>query len=1342
MRLPWSRVLPAALALVPGAGLLAQAFDPGRFALPAFRITTSQEGLPQNSIMSLDRDREGRIWVGTQDGAAVFNGHRWRIHPMPDRSRSNFLRRVSVGDDGTVWAARQDGGLARFHGGLWERVPEAGEGRFNDVVAAQGQVWAATPEAGVRHFDGHAWRSLRTPEGLPSDRILCLRRDAEGRVWAGTGAGLAKLEGGRWRSEPGLAGLGVGCLWEDLAGTSRGLFRREGGTWKPIPLPAALAASRITALARTRTRAGREVLWVGTDTAGLGILEEGRWRVVGPAEGLPSGFVWSLLPVEGADGTRALLVGTDAGLATLEFGLWRSFGRASGLVDPSVYGLCVTEGPGLPRTLWLGTRSLGVAEFQDGRWRFHGPKEGLPFQGVMALLEWPEAPDRHVLLAGVQGRGLWRYDGRRWSAFPVPPRLASSGVRVLRRDRDGQGRPRLWAVSGDSGLWKLEGGTWSRFGIEQGLPTEHLHALAWTGGGAVTWIGTENGGLVRMRAGRAETFDTRAGLPNNTVMSLLAVTVQDREWLLAGTEGAGLVVLDPAAEHPSWQVLGDAEEGGLPNNTVYQLQQDAQGRVYAFTNRGVARLTPRPEAPGLAFAVETFGSEAGLPSLEFNGGASMKDAEGRVWGGSVGGAVVFDPREEVAPPPLSRIALETFTVNGRPRDLPPVASLGFRERSLAFTFALPALPQGAALRFRTQLEGLEEKPGPWSLEPHREYPGLHAGRYALRVEAVDGYGRAVAPARWSFEVRPAPWRTPWAYATYALVLGGGAWLVVRARLRRLERLNAELEAKVRERTREVEAQRNQIAALMQSGSRAQRDLGAWAQEMAMDLCQSLRAQHIGLVTVAGDSVRPLGDSSFALPSLEQLQQSLFLDPQRDRRQERRNVASERRLEQVVPVRGTAGEILGGLVVRGHVGWGEAERKLVGSFASQLGAMLELQQARKALHQARDLQAKTLEAMLAKGVEPLQLCPTCGRCYGAEARICPQDGAELGAPRLIPRRIQDRYELRRALGEGGMGLVFEARDLRLDREVALKLIKPELYNIPEIRGRFQQEALALARIHHPGVIAIYDSGELEDGSAYLVMELLQGQNLGELLRRYGAGTPRQVARLLRQGAAALGAAHRAGLLHRDIKPENFFLIPGEEGFQTKLLDFGLAKPFGAEDGLTRTGMVVGTPNYMSPDQLKGLSLDARSDLYAFATVAFEALTGHRLVQPTALADVFVAISKGEFPPPSRFVPGLPDLVDMAFKVALATDRENRPLDVEAWVSAFSDTLARMEGERAGWPDLLTGRDGVRRATDPTSLGASRPGDHEGLPTLGTSGTIVNREDGGGAAPVGAPPDLPD
>jgi hypothetical protein len=318
------RSVPVACALLLGAAARADGGDPAARALPAFRVTTSQEGLPQNSVMSLARDAAGRLWVATQDGAAVFNGQAWRIHNMPDRSRSNFLRRVTVGSDGTPWAARQDGGLARFRNGAWERVPEAGEGRFNDVLAVGSEVWAATPDAGLRHFDGARWHSVGAAEGLPSDRVLCLGRDAAGAVLAGTGAGLAVLRDGRWQRDEGLPAAAVGALGEGLVGTREGLFRWAGTGWTAVPLPPALREQRITAVARATARGGREVLWAGFDTAGLACLDRGEWRLYGPAQGLPSGSVWSLLPLEGADGTRTLLAGTDGGLATLEPGQWRT----------------------------------------------------------------------------------------------------------------------------------------------------------------------------------------------------------------------------------------------------------------------------------------------------------------------------------------------------------------------------------------------------------------------------------------------------------------------------------------------------------------------------------------------------------------------------------------------------------------------------------------------------------------------------------------------------------------------------------------------------------------------------------------------------------------------------------------------------------------------------------------------------------------------------------------------------------------------------------------------------------------------------------------------------------
>ncbi|MCA9638934.1 MAG: serine/threonine protein kinase, partial [Myxococcales bacterium] len=173
----------------------------------------------------------------------------------------------------------------------------------------------------------------------------------------------------------------------------------------------------------------------------------------------------------------------------------------------------------------------------------------------------------------------------------------------------------------------------------------------------------------------------------------------------------------------------------------------------------------------------------------------------------------------------------------------------------------------------------------------------------------------------------------------------------------------------------------------------------------------------------------------------------------------------------------------------------------------------------------------------------------------------------------------------------------------------------------VRLRFRQEARAIARISHPGVIALYDTGELPDGSAFLVMEKLVGLDLADMIDHYGPGTPAQVAALMRQAGAALAAAHRADLVHRDIKPENIFLVDGTGGFLVKILDFGLAKSMSLETtNLTQTGVVMGTPVYMSPEQIQGKDLDARSDLYSFASVCYEALTGRRVVESEEFAKV--------------------------------------------------------------------------------------------------------------------------
>ena len=216
--------------------------------------------------------------------------------------------------------------------------------------------------------------------------------------------------------------------------------------------------------------------------------------------------------------------------------------------------------------------------------------------------------------------------------------------------------------------------------------------------------------------------------------------------------------------------------------------------------------------------------------------------------------------------------------------------------------------------------------------------------------------------------------------------------------------------------------------------------------------------------------------------------------------------------------------------------------------------------------------------------------------------------------LIGTVIDSRYHLDGALGRGGMGLVYRATHVKLRRQAAVKILHPSLAASPDVRSRFEREALASGKIDHPNCVAVYDSGHLPDGSLYLAMELLDGRSLADVLEQEGQIAPGRALHILGHILRGLSGVHQAGLIHRDIKPENIFLIrSGADEDFAKLLDFGIAKPMRGElsdDGvkLTQAGMAFGTPIYMAPEQALGNPLDGRADLYAAAVLGYEMLTG--------------------------------------------------------------------------------------------------------------------------------------
>jgi serine/threonine protein kinase len=249
------------------------------------------------------------------------------------------------------------------------------------------------------------------------------------------------------------------------------------------------------------------------------------------------------------------------------------------------------------------------------------------------------------------------------------------------------------------------------------------------------------------------------------------------------------------------------------------------------------------------------------------------------------------------------------------------------------------------------------------------------------------------------------------------------------------------------------------------------------------------------------------------------------------------------------------------------------------------------------------------------------------------------------------------------GRGGMGVVYRALQLDLDRPVALKLIATPLASDDDFRERFVREARAAAAIDHPNVIPVYSAGE-DEGRLYLAMRFVEGEDLRTLVRREGPLDPHRAASIIAQVGGALDAAHARGLIHRDIKPANVLL----DGDHAYLTDFGITKQVGSASTETGAGAMVGTLDYMAPEQIRGETVDGRSDLYAFGCMMYELLTGAPPFRRDTPAEAMWAHLQGDPPP----VPGRPAL-DPVIGKALAKQREDRYDSCREFLAAARDAL---------------------------------------------------------------------
>ncbi len=327
-----------------------------------------------------------------------------------------------------------------------------------------------------------------------------------------------------------------------------------------------------------------------------------------------------------------------------------------------------------------------------------------------------------------------------------------------------------------------------------------------------------------------------------------------------------------------------------------------------------------------------------------------------------------------------------------------------------------------------------------------------------------------------------------------------------------------------------------------------------------------------------------------------------------------------------------------------------------------------------------------------------ICPHCHAALGIDARFCPACGkalvpTETQAPdssplasALIGREIAGRFRILAKLGEGGMGAVYRGEQMSLKRAVAVKVLRPEVSHNQQLLRRFSAEAEAVAKLDHPNTVKVYDFGQDTDGALFIAMEYIEGGSLRDAMRAGPLPGPRAFA-IAAQVAASLADAHAQSIIHRDLKPDNVMLQDkGRQRDIVRVLDFGIAKlrdDSRATQQMTQAGDMLGTPQYMAPEQIRGDAIDGRTDIYALGCMLYEMVTGRLPFEGTSVMAILTKHLTDSAVVPSQRRPelGLPGIIDQVVMIAMAKDPASRPLTMERYGELIAGALHVIDPNRS-------------------------------------------------------------
>jgi len=767
-------------------------------------VWETEDGLPQNTVTTIAQTPDGYLWLGTLEGLVRFDGVRFTVFDLETTPAlgHNVILELVVGRDGTLWIMSSGGNLSSYVDRAFRRWTEA-DGVPPASIATifedtHGRLWLGTDGGHLSRSDGDRFSSALAGGRLSSGvRVIT---EYDGAIWAGTGAGLVRLgQSGEttWFDESdGLSHTSVrelhpsraGELW---IGTDESLIRYRDESFRVFTRNDGMTDDAVNKL--FEDAAGN--LWVGTQHGGLNRLDDGVFTSFTERDGLSHYGVVAIFE----DRERSLWIGTNAGgLNRLRDGRFTTLTTREGLSHD--FGRTVLQDRS--GNLWLGTEGGGVNRIGASGMTSFTTADGLANDTVLSMLE-----DREGALWIGTARGLSRLRDGRLGSTTAETGISSETVLALLESRDGS----LWIGTRERGLVRSHNGNVTTVTSADGLGSDYVNVILEDGDG-VLWIGTRGGGLSRWEEGRLTSFTTTDGLADDVVGALH----EDRSGTLwVGTYGGGLTRVRDG------ELRVVSKRHGLFDNVIHRIVEDAHDNLWMSSNRGIFRVTRQ------ALNAVADGAQAGLTSVAYGVGDGIRNVEansgpnagavlddGTIWFPTLEGFVHIDPDDLDGNSLPPHVMVESVRVDEQTVEPSNGIELSADAKSLEIHYTATSLLVPSKVFFRYRMEGFEDL---WTDAGGRRtayYSKLPAGRYRFQVLAAnnDGVWNETG-ASLDFVVVPHYYETLWFRALVAALVTLVGVGFHRARVRRLQRQNVELEARVEERTAEVAAANARLARL-------------------------------------------------------------------------------------------------------------------------------------------------------------------------------------------------------------------------------------------------------------------------------------------------------------------------------------------------------------------------------------------------------------------------------------------------------------------------------------------------------------------------------------------------